>query len=491
MREGYTKSIIVQWLVPLGVLVTIIGIMLVNFSVTSVRTETKEVEKQLEVTAQEYAEKFNNNLEYLMRSGIPMAAFMESYKLQDAHEVSAITNMLYLKTDAYAIILTDMNGMGIDHKGKTISLASNHYFAGFDRVKRGYCYAEDDGYSGRPAVILSIPLKDNNETRQLLLMYYDLEKFSELVKKVEFDGMAFYSVIAQDGTVIASTGGLTGKHAENQNLWEEVTEESKTNLNKARERMRSGLTGVVAVQTVRGEKSVVYAPIGINNWYMIIEVNQDYVDSMLAKEWNPSKNMILKIVVAMCIFLGMIVVINIAIKIYDNEKKRDLVNKADTDLLTDLTNKVATERLIKEYIEEHPDEQAAMLVFDIDNFKKINDTMGHAFGDEVLHTLGIRIRAEFRVSDIVGRTGGDEFMILLKNLKDDALIEKEARRLERFFHDFQAGEYVKYSVTASIGCAVYPKDGEDFQSLYIAADSALYLAKKRGKNQLAFYRDIQ
>ena len=130
-----------------------------------------------------------------------------------------------------------------------------------------------------------------------------------------------------------------------------------------------------------------------------------------------------------------------------------------------------------------------MFLFDIDNFKKINDTMGHAFGDEVLRSLGVQIGAIFRASDIVGRVGGDEFMVFLKDITSDEDIMKEAGKVEAFFKSFQAGEYVKYKATASIGVAIFPQEGEDFETLYKAADQGLYKAKKRGKNQLAFYRD--
>lgn len=93
------------------------------------------------------------------------------------------------------------------------------------------------------------------------------------------------------------------------------------------------------------------------------------------------------------------------------------------------------------------------------------------------------------MTDVVGRTGGDEFTIFLKNLKDDSTTIRESQKLINFFRSFQVGEYVKYSATASIGAAVFPEDGKDFESMYKAADQALYKAKKRGKNQLAFYDD--
>ena len=113
--------------------------------------------------------------------------------------------------------------------------------------------------------------------------------------------------------------------------------------------------------------------------------------------------------------------------------------------------------------------------------------MGHVFGDEVLRNVGHQLRSMFRNSDIVGRLGGDEFVILLKHVKDDAIIEREGKKLEDFFRHFVVGDNVKYSVTASLGAAVFPRDAETFEALYQAADSALYTAKKRGKNQIAFY----
>ena len=95
----------------------------------------------------------------------------------------------------------------------------------------------------------------------------------------------------------------------------------------------------------------------------------------------------------------------------------------------------------------------------------------------------------FRVSDIIGFIFGVVFMIFLKGISDEESIRKEAKKVETFFKGFQAGEYVKYAATASIGVAIFPQEGSDFETLYKAADQGLYKAKKRGKNQLAFYRD--
>ena len=97
------------------------------------------------------------------------------------------------------------------------------------------------------------------------------------------------------------------------------------------------------------------------------------------------------------------------------------------------------------------------------------------------------MRNEFRVTDIIGRLGGDEFVLFLKGIKSDDQLQREGERITTFFHQFRAGDYVKYSATASIGGVVVPRDATNFQDAYKAADIALYEAKRRGKNQLVFY----
>ena len=104
-----------------------------------------------------------------------------------------------------------------------------------------------------------------------------------------------------------------------------------------------------------------------------------------------------------------------------------------------------------------------------------------------MRNLGFRLASLFRTTDILGRLGGDEFVLLLKDIQREEDIQKEARKLEDFFHQFEVGEHVKYSVTASLGAAVFPRDADTFEGMYKAADAALYTAKRRGKNQLAFY----
>ena len=175
---------------------------------------------------------------------------------------------------------------------------------------------------------------------------------------------------------------------------------------------------------------------------------------------------------------------------YDN---RVLKDEGSRDLLTGLLNKISTEQKVTDYLTEagNKGQSAILFLIDIDNFKKVNDTMGHAFGDELLAGLGVGLSTLFRATDIVGRIGGDEFLVLMRNVvPDEETKKREAEKLLTFFRDFKVGEYVQYKCTASIGGAVFSKDGGDFDELYKAADNAMYESKRHGKNRVAYYGEV-
>nr|MDD6336072.1 diguanylate cyclase [bacterium] len=173
----------------------------------------------------------------------------------------------------------------------------------------------------------------------------------------------------------------------------------------------------------------------------------------------------------------------------EHEKRMidDLKRKAERDALTGLYNREETERQISRYLESKPEGCNAILMIDTDNFKRVNDSQGHLFGDAVLSKLAASMKRLTRKSDVVGRIGGDEFMIFLKNMPNRKGVERKAAQLLDMFRNlFQDGNRC-VQITGSIGVAVYPWDGDDFASLYHGADVALYQAKKQGKNQYVMY----
>ena len=492
MKDKRVKAIITQWVIPFFILLVTMGILLLHFSVTSRTKEYEEVKAQLIGATEDYAREFENTIESLMIAAEPVGSLMENYSFDDVDIAQNVARALVENTDAYMAVMCNIAGEGMTHTGERVDLRGENYFIHASGVRFKYIMCNDDGIEGKRCIIAVLPISKGLEVKGFLLVYYDVANFETLVANREFDSTTYYTVVDEFGESACEVGARY-EVFRTDDLWEGILSEATNveEIQRAKRRFDDNLSGMVRIEfgDDTKDKILVFAPTEISDWKFVIAMNSGYVDALMDREWEDNRTMLIRLILCMLVFAGSAVAVLIITKIRESEKNKDLANKADTDLLTSLYNKAATERKITEYIQLHPDEQALLFVLDIDNFKKINDTMGHAFGDEVLRSLGHQIQAYFRVSDIIGRTGGDEFMIFLKGMKDDETILKESRKLEYFFKNFQTGEYVKYSATASIGAAVYPRDAADFESLYKVADKALYTAKQRGKNQLAFYNE--
>lgn len=181
-------------------------------------------------------------------------------------------------------------------------------------------------------------------------------------------------------------------------------------------------------------------------------------------------------------------VVGIVKDISDQVREREeLMMQARIDSLTGLLDKGATQELIKDFLAASSKEKVhAVFICDIDNFKTVNDSFGHLYGDTVLGDLARKLLSTFRGTDIVGRIGGDEFMILMKDIPSMSLIHSKALDIRAAFRQ----NYDKFSTSGSIGIAVFPQDGTTFEELYQKADTALYDAKKNGKNRYVLYQDI-
>ncbi len=178
-------------------------------------------------------------------------------------------------------------------------------------------------------------------------------------------------------------------------------------------------------------------------------------------------------------------------KTYDISEHKTLENLAQKDLLTDCYNKISTEQLIEKILVEKKDSSHAVFFVDIDDFKSINDNLGHAFGDNVLREIGNNLHHHFRDGDIIGRIGGDEFLVFLKNMNSIEALTRKAQNITRAFKNTYTGETKDYKVSGSVGIALYPNDGSNYKELFQAADKALYRSKLSGKDCYTFYsKDI-
>jgi diguanylate cyclase (GGDEF)-like protein/PAS domain S-box-containing protein len=159
------------------------------------------------------------------------------------------------------------------------------------------------------------------------------------------------------------------------------------------------------------------------------------------------------------------------------------------DPLTGLPNRRLINHLFTHAIQRanRNEQQAAVLFIDLDRFKNINDSLGHYSGDQLLLGVTERIQASLRESDIVGRLGGDEFIVLLENLHSKADAAHKAHDiLEALKRQFMIDHHEIF-IGASIGISMYPHDASDVEGLIKAADLAMYQVKNNGKNHVSFY----
>ncbi len=171
--------------------------------------------------------------------------------------------------------------------------------------------------------------------------------------------------------------------------------------------------------------------------------------------------------------------------IQDLNKKNDRL--ARYDYLTNLPNRNEFITVIREEIEKK--KPFALILLDIDNFKKINDSLGHVYGDEILKEVAKRFREIMDEKIFISRFGGDEFLLLINKKNEEEIIEKYIKKiLEVFKNVFIQGTKENY-LSCSIGVALYPQDGLDINQLMMNADTAMYKVKQSGRNNYMFYND--
>jgi diguanylate cyclase (GGDEF)-like protein len=185
---------------------------------------------------------------------------------------------------------------------------------------------------------------------------------------------------------------------------------------------------------------------------------------------------------------------NLREEINEHKKTENLLSEmASRDHLTNLPNRRRLEEILEQSIitSKVNKDKICVLFVDLDGFKAVNDNYGHDKGDIVLVTVAKRLSEAVRSCDMVSRIGGDEFVMILKNITSISEIKEICHRIvtsvgKPILLDV---EETKATVTASIGISISPYDGENVEKLIINADKAMYIAKKNGKNQFVFYSE--
>jgi len=185
-------------------------------------------------------------------------------------------------------------------------------------------------------------------------------------------------------------------------------------------------------------------------------------------------------IVDACVHLG-------ALAIERKEARAQIARLAYYDMLTGLPNRARLRHLISEAIQACPvGNHVALAFLDVDNFKDVNDTLGHSAGDELLVEFAQRLRAQIQPGDVLGRLGGDEFVIVLPNRDADEASVVASRIIEVLVTPIRIGTK-QVPMSASIGISIYPDNTTDIDALIQQADAAMYKAKQAGRSTYRFF----
>ncbi|HAP78685.1 MAG TPA: GGDEF domain-containing protein, partial [Ruminococcus sp.] len=229
-----------------------------------------------------------------------------------------------------------------------------------------------------------------------------------------------------------------------------------------------------------------------DNWKVICSVPTE----IILKEKNEVQIYIVIVgIITTLIAVSLTILLSLKISNPVNNMVTVLDEKAHFDLLTGILNKRSYEEYVENVMKNAgKSEKYALILLDVDNFKGVNDTLGHEYGDKVLANIGDILRSLFRKEDFKGRIGGDEFSVFLNlaSVSDDEYIgftKKKCEQLCKAFHNNYTGDDGNYKISASIGVAFYNVNGNTFSELYKYADKALYNSKHKGKDTYTIYTE--
>lgn len=167
----------------------------------------------------------------------------------------------------------------------------------------------------------------------------------------------------------------------------------------------------------------------------------------------------------------------------------EIMNELQYDSLTGVYNKKTITEYAKKRISEEKEKRIVTAILDVDHFKSVNDTFGHLYGDKVLARVGGRLKEIVGEDGVIGRIGGDEFMIVFNGLDDDQVLRGMLRAIRTQIKWEFAEDFENLSITCSIGASIFPVNGRDYEDLFKKADCCLYIAKEKGRDRYVFFRD--
>lgn len=329
---------------------------------------------------------------------------------------------------------------------------------------------------GRDLVVLAVPIQSNHQITGVAAAEYDVRYFTDLLGESQFSGFGATMVMQYDGKMVSSYAGMERFDTLYEALDTQMEFRDTDTLEHLKETVSAGESGFFTYYRDGKARYLYFQPTGIKDFTMLSLVLAESMDRDAQVISGYSIQFAIKNVVCYSLILLLVWAMIFFL--------RGMLHHAQIDTLTGVYNKAGLQALVERQIRNSRKSKChALLFLDIDNFKTVNDTFGHKAGDQLLSLFAKVIRENIRSNDIVGRFGGDEFVLLLQDLPSPEVALYKARGLSVLLKNICG-----YPVSASIGIACFPRDGHSYALLAQHADEALYQAKESGKDRCVLYR---
>ena len=391
-------------------------------------------------------------------------------------------------TDLNRTAIIDSDGNALYDNNVVKNVAHRRYFKEVISGRRTLSDPLDSSISGSTRVVLGVPVYNSkHKVIGALGGSYDVTALSRMLFEDLFNGQGCSMIIAQNGEIIAFEGDTSYWNLDyRDNFYKYCCKwiiKDKVTVKKIKQDFKEGKENLVTAYSKKeGTRRhyFAYMPMGVNGWILCYALPEQAAQQ--------SYNFIEDYEISFMIVFIVLVTLLILYIVYENHtRNKELLKYAQTDALTGLYNKETTEQLTDELLSEDENKYHAFLILDVDCFKQINDIYGHAVGDIVLQKFGKLLKGTFREGDILGRIGGDEFGVIMKNIQTKDIAMKKAGELLAKTQAYKIDELKGANISISIGISTAPQDGDCYMDLYKRADQALYQAKRSGKARVCNY----
>lgn len=396
---------------------------------------------------------------------------------------------IYENTDLERAALIDTAGNAYYDNGVTKNVAHRRYFQEAIHGQQTISDPLESSVDTEVRVVLCVPVYKDGAIIGVLGGSCNVTALSHLLFADLFNGAGNSCLVTSEGEVVAFDGGSASSMeiTYGTNVLEYYRDKNfqgENTLEGIQQEFAQGGSGLIKIslkERNEADRYLAYMPLGYNDWMIC------YTAPVKAAQQNYKFIQEYEL-----IFMGAFCILVLLLVLYivyrNNKEKAVLMVSAQRDALTGLYNKENTQKAIDAILrKKEAGASHGFLIMDMDHFKEINDNYGHIAGDKALKAFGELLQKQFREQDVVGRIGGDEFVVLLSDVGSRENMEGRVQDLQDKVKVIQIEELGEKRLTFSAGISFAPEDGTSFMELYRKADNALYQSKRAGRDGYHIY----